>query len=687
MKHAPLLFLMAFAFPFNASAQTPSPAPTPAPQPPPTASPTAPTSTNATAPTAAPATAPAPAEPDPEVLFLLGLPEDGTDEEIITFTRRLYARTKAISEPSLRMTIRLTLARLEENPKQARALRAEHLVHISECFLALAVDALVKEDVKSAANAIQIAIHSNPANFQARLLFAKLIHLQEGLTDEAINVLQGGLAGLKETNPVASDYLKNYFQLLEVQQRDREVLEIAQAWLRLTGLTTQLRETLATHAATAANWIGDYDTAVDIIRQNGLKNSQARLLEARACFYSGKTAAAIGVLERAAPEFKGGERDAILGQMCRFYSDTGQIELALATAQQRINEFPENSQPYVHRLHLLHLAGRREALLRELKTVLDKFSTQQAAVLALANFASERGYPDIANTCYKIALQNTSDPNRPGLDREAAIRGNDKVMNLNAANWSQQKFNAPVFAALLLESLIRAKRPQDAIATYQHMLAGNRLLFDDSNGTVNALIAAAYLATGDNNTARGYLEAFLEERRNDATTIAKIKEIEDTYYGVKNNKTGEWIKRPIPSDLRKRLEINDEIRRISQRPRKIAAPVYLAVGQLLRGVGASQNAMDILERGVRTFPNDSQLKADCIAVRIVCEKTEEYGNRKALYTEVEELLQMRRPSPKIWTDISLWLDTDKSIPAEQAVKLRSLVAPLVRPELRGTSTL
>ncbi|MDR2863094.1 MAG: hypothetical protein LBV54_04355 [Puniceicoccales bacterium] len=608
-----------------------------------------------------------------DVIFLLEFPINGSAEEVAAYTRRMYGRVASLENVVLRQLVRLTLANLDDNPQYARQIYAEHLVRLGNSFYTVAEAALARKDIQGAGKAIQLAVRCNPASAKARLCFAEMLSGHLGKTDEAITTLAYGLRFVKMDDPALGDYLARYFQLLEGSQRDREVAQTAKEWLKREGLSTYVRDALVLHVAIASNAIGDYTTTVDVLQRNGFKTSQATLLKARAYFYGGFPDGGIDALSGATFAFKGMERDAILAQLCRFYTELGKVDLALSVAQQRISEFPDNPYPRVHRLYLLNATERQDMFERELKDYLARFGTKQSAVLALATFASERGLPAVADTCFRIASK------RSGTTATRKLGNGNSAVDLEAAEWNT--FNQNVFASLLIESFIRARRPQDAIATYRSLQSSNKHLFNEPDGTSNALVAAAYFAIGDPETGRRYLDDFTHTTRTDSATVARVRELEEKRSGVLN-KDGSYRQYPVAS-MEERIALGEEIKRISRTQRKISPHAYIAVGRLLRFVSASQEALRILENGARAYPADSQLKADYISVRIVCDEAKPSGPRKALVAEVDELLGMRRPSPKVWSDIKSWLDTDTTIPASQVAKLRASVDSLVRTELVG----
>ncbi|MDR2429880.1 MAG: hypothetical protein LBD14_03115 [Puniceicoccales bacterium] len=578
----------------------------------------------------------------------------------------MYGLTVTLKDPLLRQTIRLTLAQLEEDPAQAPRIHAQHLMRISNCFTAHATEALKRNNITAAGDAIQIAIRSNPANLSAQRLYANMLQAHLGKTDEAIATLQQGLALATPDNKELPDCIHHYFQLLDTQQRDAQILDEAKTWL-LRQPPPTLRSTLAQYAATAAHNLGHYAEAIRHIEENKLDTPAAHILLARSQFYQGNYTTALKHLQNRQNEHTGPTRDAILSQRIRFHTELGQLDAALALTQERINEFPQNPQPRIHRLYLLEAAKHHEQLEKETTALIkdNAANPQPTLLLPLATYAAQRAHPDLANICYRHAIPPPPDPT-PSQPR---LRN--------------PKLNHAIYASLLLESLIRDNRPKDALATYRDIVTTYRTLYsNDNEGTHHALLAAAHFALNDTGPARALLDRFLNDEKNDTQTLARIRELEIHRDG-EYDKNGHCIQPATATTYDAKRTLTEAIKQLRHHPRKINPATYIAVAQLLRHVNAPTDALGILEKGLLAHPTHSQLKADTIATRILCKQTQRYGTRKDLPAEITELLALRRPNPAIWTQILHWTDTDTTCPPEQIAALRTLITPLARPELTG----
>lgn len=419
----------------------------------------------------------------PETLFLTGISRCKTDADIVSFARETYSRAEKLGDPSLRRIVRFTLAKLEDRPGEARDIMKAHLKSVGERFYAAAKASFDANDAKSAMESIQVAVRCAPEHVKARFLFAHLLHLT-GDTANAVKTLRAGLAHVEATSPDATGYLDRYFQLLEANEGDAEVIAQAGTLLMKPGFPEAAREMLAMHLATSLTFTGRDEDAVKVIRANNLgKRVQGRLLEARALFDGRKTEAAVSLLENSLDDFRGLERDALLSQLQRFFNDLGRDERALAVARQRIDEIPGRSAPRVHRLWIYRRRGDDATLRKEAASILKDHKDDQGALIGMANLAADAGYVGLADDCFRVA--QTTD------------------------------FDRQLFALLTLEARVNSHAYRDAILMYESFVSANKDFFKGQSASIGALLAAANFGLGDSGSkdiAERRLKEFLDAK-------------------------------------------------------------------------------------------------------------------------------------------------------------------------------
>ena len=454
-------------------------------------SPAAPSSLLAPPPAKAPLEAKKDEENDAEAILLAGLPGLKEREAILSYARKTYIKADLIKDPILLQMVRLALAKIEDQPDKAAFLRQEHLNKLADYFTKLAMEA---QDAGRQADVLrfaQVAVRCNPANAKSKLFYANFLHSIQGRTDDAIQTLRHGLEFLAVDDPLTKDYMERYFQLLQARERDQEVIDQGLKLLREgKQLSPSVKESLSLAVATSLYWTGRYPDAVAMVAGNGLDSQPSGLLlKARALFEGGKTQESINLLEAKTSTFKGQARDAVLSQLARFHILLGKSKFALNVTQERISADEKAPFPHIQKLQLLDRLGLKEDFDKELRLIFGNYSGNSSAMIALANFAAEKGYSDLTGAVATSAINNS-------LER------------------------AP-FAALHLEALLNSPDPNQVIIQYQQVVAADRAFFKSNEPVVQALLGIAYharpkkdavIAKRDHDIGDRYITEFLKAK-------------------------------------------------------------------------------------------------------------------------------------------------------------------------------
>ena len=454
-------------------------------------SPATPSSLLAPSPAKAPLEAKKDEENDAEAILLAGLPGLKEREAILSYARKTYIKADLIKDPILLQMVRLALAKIEDQPDKAAFLRQEHLNKLADYFTKLAMEA---QDAGRQADVLrfaQVAVRCNPANAKSKLFYANFLHSIQGRTDDAIQTLRHGLEFLAVDDPLTKDYMERYFQLLQARERDQEVIDQGLKLLREgKQLSPSVKESLSLAVATSLYWTGRYPDAVAMVAGNGLDSQPSGLLlKARALFEGGKTQESINLLEAKTSTFKGQARDAVLSQLARFHILLGKSKFALNVTQERISADEKAPFPHIQKLQLLDRLGLKEDFDKELRLIFGNYSGNSSAMIALANFAAEKGYSDLTGAVATSAINNS-------LER------------------------AP-FAALHLEALLNSPDPNQVIIQYQQVVAADRAFFKSNEPVVQALLGIAYharpkkdavIAKRDHDIGDRYITEFLKAK-------------------------------------------------------------------------------------------------------------------------------------------------------------------------------
>ncbi|MEY4818299.1 MAG: hypothetical protein RLZZ23_1072 [Verrucomicrobiota bacterium] len=438
-----------------------------------------------------PAPASKEAEEDAEIIVLAGLPQLKEKEAILSYARQTYIKADLIKDKPLLQIIRLSLAKLEDQPENAAKIRQDHLIQLAEYFTKQAMAAQDAGQMADAQRLAQVAIRCNPGNAKSKLFYANFLHNIAGRTDDGIQTLKHGLEFLPVDDPLTKDYLERYFQLLQARERDQEVIDGSLKLIQVTkNMPTYMRDSLSMSAATSLYWTGKYPDAVNIINASSLDTQPSGLLlKARALFEGGKTQESINLLEAKTSAFKGAGRDAVLSQLARFHILLGQHKMALEVTQERISADEKAPFPHIQKLQLLDRLSLKDEFDKELRLIFTNYAGNSAPMIALANFAAEKGYAELTGALANSAAQY-------GLERAT-------------------------FAALHLEAILNGPEPGQVIVQYQQIVAADKAFFKSNEAIVQALIAIAYharqkpdavIAKRDRDIGDRYLTEFLKSK-------------------------------------------------------------------------------------------------------------------------------------------------------------------------------
>ena len=438
-----------------------------------------------------PAPASKEAEEDAEIIVLAGLPHLKEKEAILSYARQTYIKADLIKDKPLLQIIRLSLAKLEDQPENAAKIRQEHLIQLAEYFTKQAMAAQDAGQMADAMRLAQVAIRCNPGNAKSKLFYANFLHNIAGRTDDGIQTLKHGLEFLPVDDPLTKDYLERYFQLLQARERDQEVIDGSLKLIQVTkNMPTYMRDSLSMSAATSLYWTGKYPDAVNIINASSLDTQPSGLLlKARALFEGGKTQESLNLLEAKTSAFKGAGRDAVLSQLARFHILLGQHKMALEVTQERISADEKAPFPHIQKLQLLDRLGLKDEFDKELRLTFAQYAGSSAPMIALANFAAEKGYAELTGALANSAAQH-------GLERAT-------------------------FAALHLEAILNGPNPGQVIVQYQQIVAADKAFFKSNEAIVQALLAIAYharqkpdavIAKRDRDIGDRYLTEFLKAK-------------------------------------------------------------------------------------------------------------------------------------------------------------------------------
>lgn len=540
--------------------------------------------------------------------------------DVAAAAKRLLEKTDIIADDKLRMSVRLSLAEASAEPERFPEIRARHFKKISARFTDIADEARKNKNYKTALNSAQIAAKADPRNLRARLILASLVDAYGGDTPTALKLMHAGLKFIDLDSDITADYFAKYFEMLFSLQQDYVLSEQAMKILKSPKVPAKTRQLVALAGAFALYNRGYYPESLNIIDRENLDTPQAgnsdavhgRILKARNLFASGQRADAIDLLNASISQFPAEKRELIYNQLSRFFSESANYEGVLDVATRQIEENPAVLSPRLSRLFAYKKLGKAAEFDSELAAIFELFSTSQSALVALANFAAEQGMPELALRCMNTARTH--------------------------------HFEAPLFVAAAVESLVAANRPAEAIEAYVQATSADPKVFEEFQSVISAVLASAY------------------------AEAAKAESDPE---------------KSEPLRAHCELLLSQFLENTATRPEN-----QLAVIRHFRRIGRDDIANRVATAALKKFPWHSQIRADWLSIQLAIPESLAQINVPA---EIRTLAEMRRPENKIWREILTWIDSSDAntvsggwsapggagtLSPEARAKLRALVAPL-----------
>lgn len=546
-------------------------------------------------------------------------------QDVSAAAKRMLGKTDIITDEKLQITVRLSLAEAAAEPERFPEIRARHFKKVSERFTDIADEARKDKNYRAALNAAQIAARANPKNLRARLILSSLVDAYGGDTATAIKLMHAGLKFIDLDAPVTYSYFSKYFELLSDMQQDNVAADQAQKILKSNAVPADTRRIVALAGAFAQYNRGNYTAALDLIaRENLAESVQGRILKARCFFADGRRDAAIDLLRESVSQFPSDKREPIFNQLSRFFSESGDFASVLDVSRRQLEENANALGPRLRMLFAYKKLGNDAAFSAELERVFADFSLSQGALVALANFAAEQGSPELALRCMSTARE--------------------------------RNFDTSLFVAAVVEALVAAKRPVEAIDAYSQATSANAQIFDEFQTVISAVLASAYAEAASAETS--------------PEKAAPLREHSE-------------------------LLLSQFLENPAVRPENALAAI-----RHFRRIGRNDIASRIATASLKRFPWHSQIRADWISLQLADADALSQLNLPA---EVRVLAEMRRPEPAIWHEILAWLDKNdaanaagnisfasgddsgwgaaldsSAVSAEESAALRALVTPLAK---------
>ncbi|MBA4136517.1 MAG: hypothetical protein C0518_04285 [Opitutus sp.] len=372
---------------------------------------------------------------------------------------------------------------------------------LGDHYVTLAEAAAEAQAFDQALHLYRAGISRSPENLAGRLGLAQL-YVACRRPELARPILTDRLSQFLDDR----DYLQKAFQFLLDYQFDAD-LAAACAELLERPLTPDTEKLVALYAANVAFQRGNYDRCESLLLQHRLENTpEGGLLFARADLERDFPTLALLRLKDLVQ--RGIALDTVyvlLGQVHRKLGQTREIEL---NATLRLANNPLSPFPRIDFLHLHHERGQADALAREIDSFLAFFGNDQAALLALGDFAANTGRADLARRIEELFRQRDWPADAPSLlAAEASLVAGHHADGLRSLE-SVRRFDpdagkrfGAVLDGLQAVALFGLNRPDEARLHLEHLLTQPNLRAANLH-----VVATRLVALGHASHARALLE-------------------------------------------------------------------------------------------------------------------------------------------------------------------------------------
>lgn len=333
---------------------------------------------------------------------------------------------------------------------------------------------------------LRIGVAKAPNHRDGRLLLADF-YVAWKRPDLALATLEAGIP-IHRTDPV---FLRALFTYLLQQQRDDQLLEIAQSLVKNDLGSAETRQLVRLAAASAALHRGRFDLAESWLQDGSISDAhEAQLLQAKIDWECGYPELALHRLRSLRTTHP--EHAETYAQLVSYLRQSGREAEARQESLIRQLANPDDPRARIDLVHAWHRAGDTARRDREATTLLLDFAQNSDALLALAEFAANAGLPKLADDVYQHC-------------RKANI------------GWE-----AP--ALMMVEACVVAEHYQAALDRAKQLLDDNPDWGDRHAPVLNGLQAIALRGLGDTEASALYLANFLAQKNVRADNLVAVSQ-------------------------------------------------------------------------------------------------------------------------------------------------------------------
>lgn len=318
----------------------------------------------------------------------------------------------------------------------------EHDRKMGDYFNKMADWHLKNNHLEEAYKDYRLAVLKTPDNLEARARLADFTYITDKNLDHYFSLLEDGLPYALKNDP--DNYVDNYLiNLKQAPMADRtdRLEKICREYLAQNLTNEKVRDLFALNLADVLIDKGDFDQSEDIINQYKLESTlDGVMLNSRLLWERGQLHGAIDYVESSLPRFK--YNDFLLQLLARFYLDVGDLDKSSLYTRMRVNANPGNVMPRIELLNIYAKTGDQARVASEVNNIITQFHANSAAMLRLANFATDQGDYSLAMRLYQLAQDE------------------DRKLRLAA---QKSDFKLSDFAILVVQSYLTAHDYTDAL--------------------------------------------------------------------------------------------------------------------------------------------------------------------------------------------------------------------------------
>ncbi len=340
-------------------------------------------------------------------------------------------------------------------------------------------------DVQRALRLARQGVARSPRNTEGRLLLARVY---AGFrSDLSLEILEGGLQYARDD----LDYQRLYIQLLLQEKQDERVVAFAKEVLEREDVPNDIRTIFALAGMRAALMRGDYHTAIRFFEENDLwRNIEGITLAGRLLQRVGKVDKSVELLTNFTRAFRDQPIEPVYTTLLRILVEEERFSEAADIALDRSFRNPLDWQPRLDLLNIHHKSGREARARREALEIARQFRSEERAMAALAQFATDAGDIALARRVYETALENNH--------------------------------SIALFGLLFIEAHVTAGSYEAGIRFCNELAREQPAWLREYESVFASMRAIAYYGVGNEELGRVYLREFMDSDRTTPSILVSV---------------------------------------------------------------------------------------------------------------------------------------------------------------------